>query len=184
MTADQRRAILLSLMSRLHERGSWCGETHVQKAAYFLQEMLDVPLDLNVILYLHGPYSPDISAELSTLRADQMLDVVPLDPRYGPTLALTETAKQLTERNPKTIAKYDAALSFVSEKFGKMNVKELERLSTAHLIMRRDPALSDDEVVAEVVRIKPHIPEAAARQAVREVKEIRLLATGVSESRR
>ena len=172
MTTDQRRAILLTLMGRLREQGSWCGETHVQKAAYFLQEMMDVPLDLNVILYLHGPYSADISAELSTLRADLLLDVVPRDPRYGPSLTPTHSAGQLTNQFPKTITKYAPAISFIAGKFGHMNVKELERLSTAHWIMRRDPSLLDDEIVAELVRIKPHIPPDAARQAIRDVRQI------------
>lgn len=55
MNRTQRQAILLALIQRLREKGSWCGETHIQKSAYFLQELLGVPLDLNVIFYKHGP---------------------------------------------------------------------------------------------------------------------------------
>ena len=36
----QRDAVLLSLMNEMRAKGSWCGETHVQKSAYFLQELL------------------------------------------------------------------------------------------------------------------------------------------------
>src|SRR5947209_16392412 len=118
MNGMQRRAVLLRLIQRLHAHGSWCGETHVQKTTYFLQELLDVPLDLNVILYKHGPYSFDLSAELTALRADQMLDVVPRDPRYGPTLRETDVGRKLVVQYPKTIGRYDPAIEFVADKFG------------------------------------------------------------------
>ena len=56
----QRAAILTELMDRLRADGSWCGETHVQKATYFLQEVLGVQTGFEYILYKHGPYSFDL----------------------------------------------------------------------------------------------------------------------------
>ena len=40
----KRYAIVLSLIEQLRERGGWCGETHIQKTTYFLQNLLKVPL--------------------------------------------------------------------------------------------------------------------------------------------
>ena len=49
--------VITKLIETLRERGSWCGETHVQKAAFFLQELMEVPMRFNFILYKHGPFS-------------------------------------------------------------------------------------------------------------------------------
>jgi uncharacterized protein YwgA len=56
----RRAAILTRLIEQLRNGGSWCGETHVQKATFFLQELLNVPLSLDFILYKHGPFSFDL----------------------------------------------------------------------------------------------------------------------------
>ena len=37
-----RWSILLELISELKNAGSWCGETHIQKSAFFLEEMLEI----------------------------------------------------------------------------------------------------------------------------------------------
>jgi hypothetical protein len=57
MEDNTRQVVLLSLLETMGARGSWCGETHVQKCTYFLQEALDVPLGLSFVLYKHGPFS-------------------------------------------------------------------------------------------------------------------------------
>jgi hypothetical protein len=53
-------AVLVGLARRLYEQGSWTGETHIQKAAYLLHELLAVPFDFAFILYKHGPFSFDL----------------------------------------------------------------------------------------------------------------------------
>jgi hypothetical protein len=46
-------AVLIGLARRLEEHGSWSGETHVQKAAYLVSELLAVAFDF--ILYSTAP---------------------------------------------------------------------------------------------------------------------------------
>ena len=55
----RRAAILTQLVGNLRREGSWCGETHVQKATFFLQELMEVPLGFNFVLNKHGPFSFD-----------------------------------------------------------------------------------------------------------------------------
>ena len=40
-----KRALLVSLVEKMKNGGSWCGETHVQKCVYFLQQLLKVPMN-------------------------------------------------------------------------------------------------------------------------------------------
>ena len=83
------KAALIELIEKLRQEGSWCGETHVQKAVYFLQNLMGVPLQFDFILYKHGPFSFDLRDELTALRADGILR---LETRglYGARIAATD----------------------------------------------------------------------------------------------
>ena len=35
MNKLKRYAIVISMVEKLNKKGSWCGETHIQKAIYF-----------------------------------------------------------------------------------------------------------------------------------------------------
>ena len=89
MNRLQRAAVLTALADELRKRGSWCGETHLQKATYFLQSLLGVPLGYEFILYKHGPYSFDLHDELTALCTDQLLELRPQPYPYGPSLLPT-----------------------------------------------------------------------------------------------
>jgi uncharacterized protein YwgA len=83
----QRDAVLLSLMNEMRAKGSWCGETHIQKSVYFLQELLEVPMNLEFILYKHGPYSFDLADAVTAMRADSLLEynhAVPTGQAFSP----------------------------------------------------------------------------------------------------
>ena len=99
-------AIVTKLAKRLRHYGSWCGETHIQKAMYLLQELLEVPTGFDFILYKHGPYSFDLGDELTSLRADGLLALEPQTVPYGPRFAATPVARHLHASFPKTLAKY------------------------------------------------------------------------------
>lgn len=89
----QRDAVILSLIENLRAKGSWCGETHIQKATYFVQELLRVPLEFEFVLYKHGPYSFDLSDEL-TAQCGQMRssNYNPNNHLMGPALFIVEVA--------------------------------------------------------------------------------------------
>ena len=101
--AFRRAAILTELMDQLRANGSWCGETHVQKATYFLQEVLGVPTGFEYILYKHGPYSFDLTADLTALRADFLMEFNHRSPGYGPGLVPTPTTRSFASRYPRTL---------------------------------------------------------------------------------
>lgn len=172
MNRRERQAVLLSLLQNLQAKGSWCGETHLQKATYFLQTMLGVPLDLNVIFYKFGPYSFDLADEVTALRADQLLDVKPKE-RYGPSLLPSVNADKVLDWYSSTVEEYLPHVRFVAERLGTKNVAELERLSTALWVMENSPDKAPAEQVAEIVRLKPHVPPEDAEAALAAVRGMR-----------
>ena len=178
----KRAAIVAKLVENLRNAGSWCGETNIQKATYLLQDLLAVPTDFCFVLYKHGPYSFDLSDELTSLRGDELLSLQPQAPPYGPRYALTESAKKLLKQYPKTLARYEDVLARVGSIVGAQTVTELERLTTALYVTKRCTENHDGSVkfrADHLRKLKPHVSFADAKDAV---KEIDNLLSEVSES--
>ena len=168
----QRAALLTSLMSHLRERGSWCGETHVQKSVLFLQEVSGVPLGYDFILYKHGPFSFDLRDELTALRADGLVRLEPQSP-YGPRLAPTERSNYIQQSYPKTLHAYGRSVECVAETLGPRGVADLERLATALFITKHKERFPTEADRASVLcKLKPHISQQGASEAVAEVDQI------------
>jgi hypothetical protein len=163
-----KAALLTRLIEQLRQKGSWCGETHVQKATLFLQDLMLVPLGFEFILYKHGPFSFDLRDELTSLRADEL---VKLEPQwgYGPRIGTTEQSKYIQGLYSRTLKKYDDRISFITEKLGKRGVSDLERLATAFYVTKRaDRPSSVDERAAKLTLLKPHVGRDEAAGAVTE----------------
>jgi hypothetical protein len=168
----KRAAIITSLIESLRERNSWCGETHVQKTALFLQELMEVPLGFEFILYKHGPFSFDLRDELTSYRADELIVLEPQWP-YGPRIATTSRSSYIQGINSKTLAQYKSCISFVAEKFANKGVADLERLATAYyLTQRAEAGTSVAKRAKEITEVKPHISKEDAQAAVKDVDQI------------
>jgi len=169
----QREALILSLIEKLLEKGSWCGETHIQKSAYFLQELLRVPLGFEFILYKYGPFSFDLSDELLSMQAD---DIVRLNlrPPYGPSIQPGPMAERLKSLCPKTLKKYQKEVVFVADELGGYRVGDLESIATALYVIRHRSGEKDDlhRKASYIREIKPHISSEQAISALQRQKEI------------
>ncbi len=168
MNKGQKAALLVDLASELLKRGSWCGETHLQKAGFLLQELFGVDTGFEFILYKHGPFSFDLRDALTEMVADGLLENVLRIPGYGPTLVPTPESAVFLERFPKTLSKHAAQLEFVADTLGDKGVSELERLATAVFLIKQAPRDSAESRAEELVRLKPHISMYEAKQAVRD----------------
>lgn len=172
MERQKRDAILVRLTEALHERESWCGETHLQKASYFLQEMVGAKMGFDFILYKHGPFSFDLRDELSAMRAIGLVDFRVQHPSYGPSIVPSPDAKSLKHKFPKTLRRHEHFITFVADKFKAKPVVELEKLGTAFYVLRELGNEATDEKCAERIhQLKPHIPVEQATDALRTVRE-------------
>ncbi|TWJ19466.1 hypothetical protein [Geobacter argillaceus] len=175
----QRAAVILSLAEKLWEKGSWCGETHIQKAAYILKEMLEVPLESEFVLYKHGPYSFDLTDDLARFKADGILQEEVMPYPYGPRIRPGKLAEQIRSKFPKTTAKYLPIVQFVADNLGDSKVTVLERLATALYVTREGVAAADVRARARRLNeLKPHVPLDEAQEAVERVDRM------IGESRR
>lgn len=173
MTRMERYAVVIRLIEALRAKGSWCGETHIQKAAFLAQTMLNVPLGYQFILYKHGPYSFDLRDEITAMRADELIQLQPQIYPYGPTLNPTRHAANLQNIASGTAKRYGDKLQFVAAAFRDRNVSELERLSTAYYVAR--DSATGASVLARanrLVELKPHVPLDAAVDATKEIDKL------------
>jgi uncharacterized protein YwgA len=171
-------AVLTGLARRLEERGSWSGETHLQKAAYLLAELCDVDFDFDFILYKHGPFSFELRDELASMREDRLLDRVPQGPRYGPRMLVTDRGRKLEQRFGRVMTRHGAALDWVAERIGDRGVLELERLATGQWVTDELGANTSVERRAQrIIELKPHVTRESAEAAITEIDGLRAEAT-------
>lgn len=173
MKKEERTAILIALSERLKKEGSWCGETHLQKTMYVMKELLGVPIGLDFVLYKHGPFSFDLQDELSELRGDELLTVVPTSYQYGSSLKPTERGLRYSAEFHELVRKFDSEIQFVSKHLGRCRVAELEKIATAlYVTVELGAEKAASERAARITQYKPHIKDEEALAAVQELDQL------------
>lgn len=168
-----QEAVIAGLARRLHDRGSWTGETHLQKATYLLYALWDVPFDFEFILYKYGPFSFELRDELGSMRADRLLDREVQAPPYGPRIVVSDRGRELEQRSGRTMERYGKALDWVADWLGDRGVVELERLATALWVTTNMPdGATITDRAAELTTVKPHVSSSDAVDAVREIDQM------------
>ena len=162
---------LLCLITNLRKNGSWCGATHIQKAAFIAQELTGARLGLDFRLYHHGPYSFELKDVLEELEAADAIESAP-HPPYGPHLEITDKGfgfwGQFEDDN------FDPApFEFVAKKLRGMNVEDLERIGTAFLVAKEMPEASTGQRAEKLCEYKSHIALAKSEEAFQTVEQWR-----------
>lgn len=168
----QRSAIVATLVKECRDRDAFCGETMVQKSVFCLQELLKVPLAFDFQLYVYGPFSFELQRHVSSMMADDMIAVRPLE--FGSTFEPGEQVAYLEKHTADTIAAHRGAVGFVVNHLAGRGVKQLERVATALFFTVTTDGLSVDERAAKICEVKPHITRDEARKAVEEVERWRV----------
>jgi hypothetical protein len=163
----ERMAILLEMMRELKNCGSRCGEAHLQKAAYFLQELLRVPMGLEFVRYKSGPFSFGFRDELAAMQALGLARYVFQDSPYAPSIAPTEQGDKLRSRFPNTLSRYSGPLRFVAGILGGKGFTELKRVATALYVSREPGGTATGEGRAQRVHaLEPQVTLDEARSMV------------------
>lgn len=171
MESLERASVLLALAEALRANGSWTGETHIQKATYFLQELLRVPLELEFILYKHGPYSFDLRSELTAMQANDILALKPQPRPYGPSYLPGPASRLLQASFGGVAARFSQQIRFIAEKLGGKRVSDLEKVATS-LYVTLEGATPEQRAM-RIHGLKPHISVGEAEQAIVELDRIR-----------
>ncbi len=167
----KRKAILLMLIEKMNEKGNWSGETHIQKAVYFLQRGCKVPIEYDFILYKYGPFSFELKEDLIEMKIKDFINVKPNSP-YGVSLAPGNKFGIYRKLFSKDLEKYKRKLVFVAENISKHPVDLLEKISTALYVVAEEKINDDKEVATRINSLKPHISIGEAEEAIRKVRAL------------
>ncbi len=170
-TEFRRLAMALEVSNALKTAGSWCGETHIQKASYLLAELEDVNPGWEFVLYKHGPYSFDLHDDLVSAQAMGLL-VQRAKPPYGPSLEVSEDGLRLLEQFSASQQDAKRKAAFLAGRIGPKNVFELEKLATAVYISEQERGSTEQKRSEKLRELKPHVTESAALQAIAEADEL------------
>lgn len=174
----RRWAILAALVDGMNKHGSWCGETHIQKCTYFLQDLLSVPTGFEFILYKHGPFSFELRDELGDMSAHFLLKAEARQYPYGPSWRTEASAEVLKRQFSKTLGKYAVHIHFAASELSVKSVAELERLATALFVTKKHEG-AVEEMADFIHKLKPHVSVTQALQALEEVAILRKRASSV-----
>jgi uncharacterized protein YwgA len=166
--ADLRSVILL-LIESLRKAGSWTGETHLQKSAYFLEKVVKLPVVDDFILYKHGPFSFNLRDEIEFMKAEGLVGIEHVY-GYGGRLFVTDGGKAYLHRH--RVNECADRISFVAHHLGNKNVFELEKLGTALYVIECGTNADVAEMGRRVVEFKPHISREQAIDAINQARSI------------
>jgi len=161
--------LILNLALALKANGSWAGETHIQKSAYFLNDLLKVPTGVDFILYKHGPFSFELRELLTDMEALQFIKWNS-QPPYGPSINEGQLSSLLQAKFSNQADQYKTQIEFVADHLGQHNVASLERLATALYITKK--GFVGASRVGKIVELKPHVSVLLAEKAVEEFDRI------------
>ena len=171
MLDSKNTAQILALADALRKNDSWCGETHLQKAMFFLRERCEVPLDFEFVLYKHGPYSFDFHDSLSVLFAHGLIENES-QPPYGPRIKLTESGINFLAAHQADLDDGQEKIQTVARWFGSKGVMDLEKLATALWTRKHFPDADDQKRAEEIHEIKPHVSMDQAMTALQQLDQM------------
>jgi uncharacterized protein YwgA len=168
-----RCASVVNLLIKLQERGSWCGETHVQKAMYISQDLSKANLGYKFIMYKHGPFSFELKDELAAMRATGIIEYAFPQRDYGPSIKVTSFGMRIFDVHRDNIVIQDRTNEFVAKWLATSDVRNLEKLATAYYVTQKNPR---DPIIVRAKKInslKPHVDVVAAEEAIKIVEQKR-----------
>ena len=172
MNRLQKASLIVEMLDKMIEKGSWAGETHLQKCVFFLQNMRNVPIGYEFQLYKYGPFSFDLRDDLVQLQAESMVELSPRSSSYGSSLTPSKTSLLLRKHFPRTLKRYQNELGFVADHFGSLNASDLGRLATAYYFHLKDSSSSDEEIGKMVNNVKPYITVSEGADAAQHIRGI------------
>ncbi|HWG39734.1 MAG TPA: hypothetical protein VN658_04235 [Candidatus Acidoferrales bacterium] len=130
------------------------GKTQVQKLVYFAQDA-GVPLEYKYEIYHYGPYSFDLSRDLSSLDGLGVLNIESDPNGFGFDISVGKFAEKF-----KLDAKYQKKIEKVISQFGLNSSAELEVKATIHFVYsvvkkKVPPTKIRSEVIQKVGALKP-----------------------------
>jgi uncharacterized protein len=168
--AEQMRVdAIVSLVQAVQNKTDQLGKIQLQKLVYFLQET-GVPLGYKFEIYHYGPYSFELSDQMSSLDSLGVLSINSDPSGYGFNIKVgTHGAKYKIDK------KYSPKVEYIAKAFGSETPAKLEVKSTAHFVSKvlrkQGKNLPEALIVAKVKELKPKFTDRFISDCYQELKK-------------
>lgn len=167
MQKDLRIAAIVGLVQNAPVK---LGKTQVQKLVYFAQSC-GMPLRYQYEIYHYGPYSFDLSQQLSSLDALGVLNIQSDPSRYGFDISVGKFAERF-----KLEPKYQRKIDKVVSDFGSNTTAQLEVKATIHFVFsvvkkRTSSNKTKPAVVQKVHALKPRFTQDFIKRCYSDLRE-------------
>ena len=165
---ELRQRLPIELARRLEGKSPQFGKTVFMKLVYLLQELYGVPLGYRFSLYVYGPYSPEVLADLEFSKLRHQVNVEYLKEEGGFKITPSERTDYAGKQGG-AIDDYRDQLDKLVDHFGAFNARDLELRTTSIFLWKRiRPREVEDvnQVVETVWHLKPHFSKMTIRSAI------------------
>jgi uncharacterized protein len=172
MPSELQTATMVELIKKVSQKKKQLGKTQFQKLVYFCQEK-GIPLGYKYEIYHYGPYSFQLSDDMSSLDSLGVLDVGTDSSGFGFHIEAGRFASKYELQK-----KYLPVLTEVVEKLGENSPAQLEVKGTLHFVskvLKNRGDISDKLVVSKVKELKPQIKDPFIQQCYVELKAAKLI---------
>jgi uncharacterized protein YwgA len=171
---DLRLGAIVAIVNRVRNKTGQLGKIQLQKLIYFLQQT-GVPLGYRFEIYHYGPYSFELSDQISSLDSLGVLSVVADPSGYGFDIRVGPHGNKY-----EVDTRYDAKINEVIERFGSDTPANLEVKSTLHFVnkvLKKHSGGNPSEtlVVSKVKELKPRFSDEFVTKRYKDLKKLKML---------
>jgi hypothetical protein len=109
---------------------------------------------------------------LEEMKAMSLIRLVPQRYPYGPKIVETESAETVRRMYSKTVGRYQRALGTAANLLDTKGVAELERLTTALVVVGELGDVDRSVQIGRMLEYKPHVEASMAESALEEAKDL------------
>jgi uncharacterized protein YwgA len=161
MKTELRIPAIVSLLSTSRAK---LGKTQLQKLVYFAQNN-GLPLKYTFQIYHYGPYSFELSNDLGSLDALEIVNIQNDPNGYGFQVSTGKFADKFV-----LPVKYQKKLDRVIDQFGSESTAKLEVKATIHFVS--SVVTSKKQIIEKVHALKPRYTKDFIRQSYSELKHL------------
>jgi len=165
-------ATMVELVKQAKRKTQQLGKTQFQKLVYFCQDR-GIPLGYKYEIYHYGPYSFQLSDDMSSLDSLGVLNVGTDSGGFGFHIELGQFAGKYELQR-----RYLLIMDQVISKLGSNTPAQLEVKATIHFVhrvMKSRGAASESTVASKVRNLKPQFADTFIHQCFRELRSDNLL---------
>ena len=165
MAQEDRFAVIRYIVDKIGD----VGKIQMQKLAYFLQWIFQVPLGYDYKIHHYGPYSDELNDDLIVMQLNKHVEVEADPSGYGYHIILGSEAVATMD---DILKKYSRQMNKCLEALGEFEPSQLEVLGTLHFVKYIAGVSDESTVIEKTAMLKPVFSKPFIEETYRKLENI------------